>query len=196
MNLFKSAREKVLTYKEYIDWVADLVAKQSTSGPNQDEVLIKFTQLNLKRMQRLNKTITLNDELVQKVRQLEKSHEWWVITEAWCGDSAQNLPFIGKLAEESEGKISLKIVSRDYNLELIDKYLTNGGRSIPKLVAFDGEQELYTYGPRPKGVQVLADSYKKNPNGKTWDEYEREVHTWYAKDKGQSIQEEMLKLFK
>ena len=76
MNLFKSAREKVLTYKEYIDWVADLVAKQSTSGPNQDEVLIKFTQLNLKRMQRLNKTITLNDELVQKVRQLEKSHEW------------------------------------------------------------------------------------------------------------------------
>lgn len=196
MNPFKSAKEKVLTYNEYIDWVVDLVDNQATSGPNQDEALIKFTQLNLKRMQRLNKTIKLNDELVQKVRQLEKPYEWWVITEAWCGDSAQNLPFIGKLAEVSEGKITLKIVSRDFNLDLIDKYLTNGGRSIPKLVAFQDDQELYTYGPRPAGVQVLADAYKKNPNGKTWDEYEREVHTWYAKDKGQSIQQEMIKLFK
>jgi thioredoxin-like negative regulator of GroEL len=41
---------------------------------------------------------------------LNKEQIWVVITETWCGDSAQLLPGIAHIADSSEGKIILKPV--------------------------------------------------------------------------------------
>ena len=59
---------------------------------------------------------------------------WLIITEGWCGDAAQCIPTIEKIAAESKN-IETHYVLRDENLDLIDEYLTNNARSIPKLIA-------------------------------------------------------------
>lgn len=60
-----------------------------------------------------------------------------VIAEDWCGDVIDNLPILGRIAQES-GKLDLRVFLRDQNLDLIDQYLKEGQfRSIPVFVFFD-----------------------------------------------------------
>lgn len=185
----KQINGRSYSYPEFIAWVTQLVAEGKTSGPKQTEMLAHFTALNLKRMERIYKTTEITTHLSSALALLETKQTWVVITEAWCGDSAQILPVVARVAEDAEGLVDLKIIMRDENPQWIEKYHTNGSHSIPKLVAFDDEgKELFTWGPRPLAAQQIFLNWKKNPAGKTWDEFERELHTWYAKDKTISIQ--------
>lgn len=180
-----------LSYPEYYNHVTELVANGATSGNEQTAALIGYTSLNLKRMTRLDKTFRLSDVLRNQLDALAEKQNWWVITEAWCGDSAQNLSTIAGIVAASNGKIELNVVFRDENPELMDAYLTNGSRSIPKLVAFnESGEELFTWGPRPKAAHELLLRWKQDPQGKTWEDFEMELHTWYAKDKTKSLQAE------
>ena len=182
-------------YNEYTVWIKELVAERKTSGESQSEALIGFTVLNQKRMQRLDKTIELNHALKEKLSRLIGKQVWYVLAEPWCGDCAQNVPVIGKMAAYAEDKIDLRIILRDENPEWMEKYHTNGSKSVPKLIAFNTDgNELFTWGARPKEAQELLLSWKKNPNGRTWDDFEKELYTWYAKDKIQTIQNEFYEL--
>mgnify|MGYP005818487039 CR=1 FL=1 len=182
----------VFSYIEFYEWTVQLVKNKQTSGENQTEKLIKFTELNLSRMKRLNKTTKLIPELENLVTTLKKPQIWYVITEAWCGDSAQNLPVIGEIASAGD-KIDLRVILRDENPDLIAQYHTNGSKSIPKLIAFSEEGvELFTWGPRPKTAQDMVMEWKENPAGRDFETFEKELHTWYAKDKTQTVQKEFL----
>jgi len=192
----QKAKELRLSYPEYYDHVTDLVANGTTSGHEQSASLIGYTSLNLKRMTRLDKTFRISEALAQDLEAMQEKQHWWVITEAWCGDSAQNLSTIAGIAQASKGKIELTIVFRDDNPELMDAYLTNGSRSIPKLVAFnENGEELFTWGPRPAAARELLLQWKKDPQGRSWEDFEMELHTWYAKDKTKSLQGEFHELF-
>ena len=77
----------------------------------------------------------------------------------------------------------------------MEQYLTNGSKSIPKLIAFNSNaKELFTWGPRPVPAQELLMNWKKNPAGRNWEAFETELHTWYARDKSKTIQEEFVNL--
>lgn len=183
-------------FEEYYYWTEALVTEGKTSGANQSDALIGFTALNLRRMKRIVKTNQLKQELLDLLKVAEPS-KWVVITEAWCGDSAQNLPVIGQMVGASNGNIDLEIIGRDDNPQWMEKYHTNGSKSIPKLIAFDqNDNEIFTWGPRPAQAQKLLKDWKENPNGRSWEDFETELHTWYAKDKYQSIQEEFIAIFK
>ncbi len=180
------------TFESFFAYCEKLVAEGRTSGPDQSEFLVQFTKLNLQRMKRWHKTVVLADTTHTAIAQT-CPQKWFVITEAWCGDSAQNLPVIARMAEASSGKIDLKIVLRDEHPELIDAYLTNGGRSIPKLISFDPENgvELFNWGPRPAGATTLFKGWKEAPAGRDFEAFEKELHTWYAHDKGMEVQTEI-----
>lgn len=184
----------VLNYEDFISWVDELTSAGKTSGPNQTAALVGYTALNLTRMKRISKTTKLDTSVVEQLN-LAATQHWVVITEAWCGDSAQNLPLIAAMTEASNGNISLHIILRDENPLIMDKYLTNGGRSIPKLVAFneDGD-ELFTWGPRPEAAQELFMRWKKDPQGKSWADFETDLHTWYARNKGADVLRELVGL--
>ena len=189
-----NVKKPVFSYIEFYEWMVQLVNNKQTSGEKQTENLIQFTELNLSRMKRLNKTTKLIPELENLVTGLKKPQVWYLITEAWCGDSAQNLPVIGEIATAGD-KIELRIVLRDENPELIEKYHTNGSKSIPKLIAFSEKGvELFTWGPRPKPAHDLVLDWKENPAGRDFEALEKELHTWYAKDKTQTLQKEFLHL--
>jgi len=186
----------LFTYESYLKNFEKWVENKETSSENPTEALVEFTKLNLARTQRIHKTIAINPELKGVVEGLQHHYTWVVITEAWCGDSAQNLPVIAEIAKLNPEKIKLHILLRDENLKLMDQYLTNGARAIPKLFAVNDTlgTDAFVWGPRPASAQELLIAWKKNPEGKFWDDFEKELHGWYAKDKGQSLQQEFFQL--
>ncbi|MEG8945473.1 thioredoxin family protein [Rosettibacter firmus] len=148
-------------------------------------------KLNYQRSTRIEKTYKVNEELMRLIKYISEQY-WLIITEHWCGDSAQIVPYISKIAECNE-KINLIIIERDKNLDIMDMYLTNGTRSIPKLIAFDYDgKELFQWGPRPKEAQELIN--KAKAEGKSKKEFLELLHKWYAKDKGKSIEKEFYEI--
>lgn len=186
----------VFSYNEFYAWIGELSKEGKSSGEDQSEVMAEYTSLNNKRMKRLNNTVNLQPEFLKLLESIKKPQTWYLITETWCGDSAQNLPIIAKIAAASNEKIDLKIILRDENPEWIDKYRTNGGKSIPKLVSFDQEgEELFSWGPRPFPAHKIMLNWKANPLEITKADFEKELHTWYAQDKSLSLQEEFAVIF-
>lgn len=180
-------------YRAFRAMADELIQQNKTTGNNQSEEYLNYTRLNIKRMDRLDKTLSLLPETVQIINNLNKKYLWIVITEAWCGDSAQNLPYIAAMAAASNGKIDLRIALRDEHEELMNAYLTNGARAIPKLVMLDAEtlEELFVWGPRPKSGFELLQYYRAHKDTMTHDEFEKQLHTWYAQNKGEELQREL-----
>jgi thiol-disulfide isomerase/thioredoxin len=189
---FDSYILKGMTYDVYLDLLKDLLSEGKTTGPNQDAGLFEYAKLNIQRMERIYKTVVITDELANKVKAINDKQTWICITEGWCGDAAQSLPLFARLAELNSN-ITLKMVLRDENLELIDRYLTNGGRAIPIVIALQDGKELWKWGPRPASLQVIVDEFKQNPTV-TFEELKTQLHTWYAKNKTVDQQNELLKL--
>lgn len=179
------------TYASYRELLDNLLQQGKTTGTNQSESMVNYATLNERRMKKWDKIGKITPELMDKLMSMDQKMTWLVITEGWCGDAAQNLPFLNKMAELNPN-IDLRFVLRDENLPLIDAFLTNGGRSIPKLIALDSELSvLGTWGPRPEPVQkaFLENKVSQERTGKEFTEY---LHLWYAKDKGITLQGEIL----
>ncbi len=187
----QSLISEAYTYASYREFLDGLLAEGKTTGANQSESMINYATLNQKRMRKWEKIGKITPELMGKVQAIDQKMTWLVITEGWCGDAAQNLPFLNKMAELNPN-IDLRFVLRDENLSLMEGFLTNGGRSIPKLIALDDSLEvLGTWGPRPEPMQkaFLANKVSQEKTGKEFTEY---LHLWYAKDKGLTLQNEFL----
>ncbi|MEL6534080.1 MAG: thioredoxin family protein [Bacteroidota bacterium] len=195
-NITKQDLSNAYSYAEYRDLIDRLYSENKATGTNHSDAYLHYTKMNVARMKRLDKTTTLNAEVLEILPSLPPM-DWVVLTEGWCGDAAQNIPVFEKIAEASEGKITLHYLLRDENLPIMDEYLTNGGRSIPKLVALHKEsgEELGTWGPRPEPVQDMVMEFRKQEDG-DYQQFVEVVQKWYAKDKTQAIQGEMLALFK
>ncbi len=184
---------KAITYAEYRTLVSELLIEGKSTGDTQSEALYKYSLLNDRRMKRLDKTSKISEETEERLANLQSPQTWLVITEGWCGDAAQNLPVLNKLAHNNEN-IDLQVVLRDENLELMDKFLTNGGRSIPKLIALDEEKNvLFTWGPRPSTATKMIADYKKE-NGVVDAVIKEELQVWYNKNKGNNVQEDIISL--
>lgn len=189
----KALLEKALSYKEYQILTRTLIDQNRTTGPNQSEAYINYTRMAQKRMKKWDKIGKLLPELQEKITMIQKPMTWLVITEAWCGDAGQSLPFMNKMAQLNE-QIDLKLVIRDEYLELIDQFLTNGARSIPKLIALNHDLNVIgNWGPRPEPIQneFIENKTTQKMTGKEFSEY---MHLWYAKDKGLSMQLEFLSI--
>ena len=182
------------SYASYRQLIDELMAENRTTGTNQDEQIIQYARLNVQRMQRLDKTTQLLPELQAALAQLPAHYVWLVITEGWCGDAAQIVPVLEAVAAASQGKITTRYVLRDENLDLMDRYLTNGGRSIPKLVVLHADTltEAATWGPRPAPAQELFNRLKQEEI--PYQEFVTQLHGWYAKDRTLNTQRELLAL--
>ncbi|WP_022825687.1 thioredoxin family protein [Hymenobacter norwichensis] len=182
------------TYPAYRQLIDAALADDKTTGPEQSEALTAYTRLNVQRMQRLDKTTRVLPELTAAVANLRQSYIWLIITEGWCGDAAQIVPVLEAVAQASSGRLTTRYVLRDEHLDIMDRYLTNGSRSIPKLVVLNPDTltEVAHWGPRPAAAQKLLLELKAQ--GATHEEYAEKIHAWYAQDKTQATQQEILAL--
>jgi hypothetical protein len=181
-------------YENYRNLVLKYAEDSKTSG-DQSEEKIAATFINAQRMKRIDKQCVINYNLNRLVSQINKKQKWIVISETWCGDSAQCLPVIAKIAKLNKN-VKLEIIFRDEHLEVIDAFLTNGTRSIPKLICVDEETESinFIWGPRPRVIKDKVLELKSNNKEITHDELVKHIHLWYAQDKTNAIQNEFSEL--
>lgn len=177
---------------DYVQFLEDLLVQGKTTGPNQSETLVHYTRLNLQRTKRWMLKGVLSRATIDKIQSISKPQHWVFIAEGWCSDVAHAYPFIYKMAEINP-LIRFEWKLRDENLDLIDQYLTNGGRAIPKLIVYDeNEKELFNWGPRPEFIQKY---YKDNLSlGIPKTELMNEIQKLYNADKGMTIQQEIISL--
>ncbi|RYY20085.1 MAG: thioredoxin family protein [Cytophagaceae bacterium] len=182
------------TYQAYRQLIDDLLAVGKTTGPEQSEKLTEFTELNVQRMRRLDKTVRLQPALAAAAAGLHPNYCWLIITEGWCGDAAQLVPVFEAVAAASQGRITTRYVLRDEHPALIDQYLTGGGRAIPKLLVLSPDTLAVRthWGPRPAPARELV--LRLKAEGMPHDDFIRELHTWYAHDRTQTTQAELLAL--
>jgi hypothetical protein len=185
-----------ISYQEYRELVAKYAAEGKTSGTTQTPDYINYTKLNESRMHRLDKTLQLVDEVKVYFENLNKEYLWLVLTETWCGDAAQVLPVINKMAQVND-KIELRVLLRDDNEAVMNLFLTNGTKSIPKLIILDKEsgEVIADFGPRPVEAKQLIIDYKVT-HGVVDETAKIELQKWYLADKGVAIQKEILALIK
>lgn len=195
INTIQQTLQNSFSYTEYRNLASELIAQGKSTGHEQSEDLLHYSELNEARMNRLEKTITIADEVKTKLENLDKNYIWLVLAESWCGDAAQILPVIYKMSEASE-KITLKIALRDDNDTLMQEFLTNGGRAIPKLIILDATtlEIIADWGPRPHGAKQLILDYKAT-YGIVDENAKIALQKWYLLDKGREIQNEIIALF-
>lgn len=182
-----------LEYTEFRSFVTEAL-ENNPEKLQINENYMPYAQLNEARLHRLDKTLKVESEVAVMIENLSKDYYWIVISESWCGDAAQSVPMLNKMAEITD-KIDLRILFRDQNLELMDQYLTNGGRAIPKLLIVEKEslKVVEHWGPRPADAITLVNNYK-DEHGKFDEEGIILLNKWYTKNKGQQVQQEVAAL--
>lgn len=190
-SIIQSALQNSHSYTEYRIIVSKLISEGKSTGKEQSADLLYYSELNEVRMKRLEKTLKLDPEVEKTLQNLKSNQTWLVISEGWCGDAAQILPIIKLMSEASEN-IDLKLVFRDENEELINLFLTNGAKSIPKLLVLDESFNLINHwGPRPEGAKNLIIEYKAN-HGIVDEAAKTALQKWYLEDKGISTMKEIV----
>ena len=190
-SIIQSALQNSYSYTEYRIIVSKLISEGKSTGKEQSADLLHYSELNEVRMKRLEKTLKLDLEVEKALQNLKSKQTWLVISEGWCGDAAQILPIIKLMADASEN-IGLKIVLRDENDALMNQFLTNGAKSIPKLLLFDEAFHLINHwGPRPEGAKNLIIEYKAK-HGIVDEAAKIALQKWYLEDKGTSTMKEIV----
>ncbi len=190
-SIIAQSIKRGISYQAYRELVKQLVEQKTTTGKDKTRVLANFTKLNDKRMNRWDKTLKIPKVAQQRINEFELDVTWLVIAESWCGDGAHILPALNKIAELNN-HINLKIVLRDENPELMDLFLTNKSRSIPKLIMIDTEtgDVLNSYGPRPSEATSLVSRYIAK-YGILTPAFKEDLQHWYNNDKGQNTIEDV-----
>ena len=192
--VLQESLKKPLAYPDYRKMVAQLAKTNDTTGTEQTEAYIQYTQLNDRRMNRWDKTLKFSAETVAQLKAVDRSLLFLVLTESWCGDAAPSMPVMHKI-NETNPNIEMRLVLRNENPALMERFLTNGAKSIPKLILMDKEtlEVLGDWGPRPKIATQMVQDYKAK-HGKLTAEFRQELQQWYNKDKGQEILKELAAL--
>jgi len=195
MDSFEKQKYTPMAYDKYLNIFLNQVhVSDVNSLSEEDKKYLEYRKLNFQRSRRVEKTFEPTSEAKRIFSEISSKQKWIVITESWCGDSSQNLPVIAKLAALNNN-IEFEIVLRDSNLTFMDFYLTNGSRSIPKLIVFDkNEHDLFQWGPRPAAIQKRFVELKISGMEKS--EINKELHLWYSRNKGSEVEREILELLK
>ena len=191
----KQYLDKSFDFEQYIGLIDRLLGEGKSTGPNQSESLTAYSKLNRHRMSRIRKTTKISATLEDALRYNRRNLIWLIITEGWCGDAAQSVPVIEEIAARS-ANIETRYVLRDENPELMDAFLTNGARSIPKLIAIDADSGsvIGTWGPRPAAGTAYFLELKNR--GVEKGDISELMQRWYNEDRGVSIQNDFEELLR
>ena len=190
----KEAFERGITYKTYSELLQQYARQGKTSG-EQKESYVGYTKLAAARQRRWEKTYSPEVNFIDAIYDCKvKGEQWLVFTETWCGDAAHALPFFNEWAIAT--KIPMRIVFRDEHPELMDQFLTDGGRSIPKWIRLNDHFEAVSnWGPRPS---ELTDHYKQWKADTDFDKSEWSLFAqdWYNKNKGRALENDIFDLMR
>ncbi len=172
--------------------MADLDFKQLWNDALSYDQYVEESQKNCAMWTGKYRTARIPDWAYEKACATGPDISFLVIAEDWCGDATNTIPVLARMGHEAEC-MEVRILRRDEHPEVMDRYLTNGSRSIPIVIALDSNfEEKGHWGPRPTELQAWVMEHKDTMET---DERYKHVRTWYARDKGETTLREVLGLF-
>lgn len=181
-----------MNLQAYLSQFEQILKNTNPSEPYNDPGFLEYTKLNFSRTKRWLKTGKLNQEAITAIKTISTAQTWVIITEPWCGDAAHSVPFIEMLARENP-LIKTVYELRDSEPFRINDYLTNGSKSIPKLIIKDEDgNDLGIWGPRPEECQAFFQKFVDDKAD--MDKMKEALQIWYNEDKGKGIQQELTQL--
>lgn len=183
-----------MTWQEYLKYFSEIVDSANRKPPYDNEEYYQFTKLNKSRTNRWLKQSPLTEATTAFMKDgIAAKQNWIVITEPWCGDAAHLVPVLYLMSELNDN-IQFAVQLRDDDSE-IEKYLTNGTKSIPILIVRDANgNDLFHWGPRSKRATELFDKLKEQNT--SFDDVKIALQDFYNKDKGKGVQDEVVELLK
>lgn len=153
------------------------------------DAYLSTVQKNAELWKGVHRTATVPADLVERANALGRPWHLLALSEDWCGDAVNTLPILARFVSVTR-TLSLRVLSRDENLDLTDRHLTCGTRSIPVVIALDDTfTERGWWGPRPSTLQRWV-----RAEGMLLQKEDRYRHTrpWYARDRGRTTIREVL----
>ncbi len=140
------------TEQQYFEEAISLTEYMDSMGTHKENSQVIYDQFH----------VPQDDEFITLLK--EKAPQILAITEDWCGDAMLNNSILRRIAEAAD--IEVRVVYRDQTLELMDRYLTNGGRSIPVYLLVNQNGEVISkWGPRAPKLQEYILKLKQDlPN--------------------------------
>jgi thioredoxin family protein len=183
-----------MNFQSYQQLFQDTINSPSPAAPYDKPAYLHYARLNWSRMNRWLKQAIISDRLSEQVMKIKEPQQWIVITEPWCGDAAHSVPLLHRISLLNP-MISVDYQLRDSEPYLINSYLTNGSKSIPKLIVRSAQgTDLLTWGPRPAKCQVLFE--KLQSTKADFDTVAAEIQKWYNAFASTELQDELTDLFR
>lgn len=182
-----------MTYPTYRRLINELHQQNKVTGHEQTESLLEYSKLNEHRMNRWDRSFNVDPQITEMAKRSAATYTWLVITEGWCGDSAQVLPGIVKIAEALKN-VNVLIALRDDNPDIMSDVIRGDKRAIPVVLCIDGNHEvIWKWGDRLKEAADLVAEHKSRAD------YSKEVmskdlHLWYAKNAERALNQEFRQL--
>lgn len=179
-----------MDFQQYQNYFQDILSEPNPPAPYDNVDYLDYAKLNWARQQRWLKTGVIDPNMASAIAGIKVPQQWIIITEPWCGDASHIVPFIHMLTQLNP-LITASYQLRDAEPFLINQYLTNGGKAIPKLIIRDeAGNDLVNWGPRPADCQVIYTSLTEKKAD--FETIKTELQKWYNQDKGVSFQRELL----
>jgi thioredoxin-like negative regulator of GroEL len=139
----------------------------------------------------------LSEEVTSRLLELPGKRNVVVLAEDWCGDAASLVPILAKVADAAPDRIDLRVLSRDENLDVMDCFLSHGGRSIPVAIILDEDMQLLGWwGPRPAPAQAMFRQLIRDFKAGVLKDKSADVFhpilKWYREDRGRHTIDEFL----
>lgn len=149
---------------------------------------LAFAKQNVDAMRTAYADAEIAPGVVSEAKVLPGEVRLLALTEDWCGDCVANLPVVARLVE-SLPRVELRLLHRDRHKDLMDRFLTNGGMAIPKIVVISGDFSRWTsWGARPAPCQaIMTENRDKLPKP----EIHAMIRAWYAEDRGRTLVREL-----
>lgn len=177
-----------MNFQEYADAFNKILTTAAPAPPYDNEDYFQYTKMNWSRMNRWLKQDPITDETKAILASIDRSQQWVVITEPWCGDAAHIVPIL-YLMSRVNAHIDFRLQLRDSGSE-IENYLTGGSRSIPILIVRDENgKDLFHWGPRPAVASEVYEALKEKKAD--FEETKIALQQVYNADKSTGIQQEV-----
>lgn len=173
-----------ISYTQYFQLLEDLNKEGKTTGELQTPDRLEHAKLNISRMKRIHQQYEPAVELLEDLNGIKNGIKFLFIVEGWCGDAAQQVPALEKIVNKMGWES--RYILRDEHEEIMNLFLTNGGKSIPVVIALDEYNNVLGkhWGPRPAELQKLVLVWKEEMDHEAWHKL---LHSWYAKDKAKTV---------
>ena len=108
-----------MNFSEYLSVFEDILSGKITKTPYDDAHFLEYVKLNASRTHRWMKKGILTPETHSTIQSISEKQTWVIIAEPWCGDAAQIVPFIVRMAELNP-LIHLEIKTQIYQLSFVE----------------------------------------------------------------------------